>query len=116
MQIPSVGALVASTRNPVAASAVAADALPPRPNPGSLIAAERSVCVGADVFSVDRGDAGPIEHHGSDLASMPGLTAHGVKDRQMGAVSWGKERPKAMGRDKTAWAEDRRADRVDTKP
>lgn len=116
MQIPSVGALVASTRGPVAASAVAAAALPLHLDPGSLIATERSVHVGFDVFSVDRGYAGLIEHHGSDLASMPALTACGVKDRQMDAVSWGKERPKAMGHDETDCAENRRADRVDPKP
>ncbi|NYG34305.1 peptidoglycan-associated lipoprotein Pal [Sphaerotilus montanus] len=40
------------------------------------------------------------------------LKIHGVKDSQMEAISWGKERPKAMGHDEAAWAENRRADLV----
>lgn len=36
----------------------------------------------------------------------------GVKDTQMEAVSWGKERPKAEGHDEAAWSQNRRADIV----
>ena len=39
------------------------------------------------------------------------LKIYGVKDAQMEAVSWGKEKPKAAGHDEAAWAQDRRADR-----
>ena len=34
----------------------------------------------------------------------------GVKDAQMEAVSWGKERPRATGHDEAAWVQNRRAD------
>lgn len=36
----------------------------------------------------------------------------GVKDAQMEAISWGKEKPKATGHDEAAWAQNRRADVV----
>jgi peptidoglycan-associated lipoprotein len=36
----------------------------------------------------------------------------GVKDSQMEAVSWGKEKPRAQGHDESAWAQNRRADVV----
>lgn len=38
------------------------------------------------------------------------LKVYGVKDAQMEAISWGKEKPKAMGHDESAWAQNRRAD------
>lgn len=38
------------------------------------------------------------------------LKVFGVKDAQMEATSWGKERPKASGHDESAWAQNRRAD------
>ncbi|MCM1129260.1 MAG: peptidoglycan-associated lipoprotein Pal [Alistipes senegalensis] len=40
------------------------------------------------------------------------LSLLGVDDRQMEAVSFGKEKPKAAGNDEAAWAENRRADIV----
>ena len=38
------------------------------------------------------------------------LTLLGVQENQMEAVSFGKEKPKALGSDEAAWAENRRAD------
>lgn len=38
------------------------------------------------------------------------LTLLGVSDTQLEAVSFGKEKPKALGNDEAAWAENRRAD------
>jgi peptidoglycan-associated lipoprotein len=38
------------------------------------------------------------------------LKTFGVKDSQMEAVSFGKEKPKASGHDEAAWAQNRRAD------
>lgn len=38
------------------------------------------------------------------------LVLLGASDAQIEAVSWGKERPKAVGHDEAAWAENRRAD------
>lgn len=40
------------------------------------------------------------------------LSLSGVPDSQMEAVSFGKEKPRALGHDETAWAENRRADIV----
>lgn len=40
------------------------------------------------------------------------MGALGVPDSQMEAVSFGKEKPKALGSDEAAWAENRRADIV----
>ena len=49
-------------------------------------------------------------------AALKALKLYGVKDAQMEAVSWGKERPKALEHDEAAWAENRRADLVYPKP
>lgn len=38
------------------------------------------------------------------------LSLLGVSDTQMEAISFGKEKPKALGSDEAAWAENRRAD------
>jgi len=45
-------------------------------------------------------------------AVMRALKLWGVKDTQMEAVSWGKEKPRATGHDEQAWAQNRRADIV----
>lgn len=45
-------------------------------------------------------------------AVLQALKILGVKDSQMEASSWGKERPKAAGHDEAAWAENRRADLI----
>lgn len=45
-------------------------------------------------------------------AVVQALKIYGVKDAQMEAISWGKERPRATGHDEAAWAQNRRADIV----
>jgi len=45
-------------------------------------------------------------------AVLKDLKAMGVSDTQMEAVSFGKEKPKALGHDEAAWSQDRRADIV----
>jgi peptidoglycan-associated lipoprotein len=45
-------------------------------------------------------------------AVLKALKIFGVKDAQMEAISWGKERPRATGHDEAAWAQNRRADLV----
>jgi len=40
------------------------------------------------------------------------LEVFGVKPTQAEPVSWGEDKPKALGHDETAWAENRRADLV----
>jgi peptidoglycan-associated lipoprotein len=43
-------------------------------------------------------------------AVLTSLKIYGVKDSQMEAISWGKEKPKATGHSEADWAENRRAD------
>ena len=43
-------------------------------------------------------------------AVVRALKVYGVKDSQVEAVSWGKEKPKAEGHDEAAWAQNRRVD------
>jgi peptidoglycan-associated lipoprotein len=40
------------------------------------------------------------------------LKIYGVKDSQMEAISWGREKPKSTGHDEASWAKNRRADLV----
>ncbi|MBR7792146.1 peptidoglycan-associated lipoprotein Pal [Undibacterium sp. FT147W] len=43
-------------------------------------------------------------------AVVRALKVYGVKESQMEAISWGKEKPKASGHDEAAWAQNRRVD------
>jgi len=43
-------------------------------------------------------------------ATARALRVYGVKDSQLEAVSWGKEKPRAEGHTEAAWAENRRVD------
>lgn len=43
-------------------------------------------------------------------AVMKAMSVFGVKADQMEAISWGKERPKALDHDESAWTQNRRAD------
>lgn len=43
-------------------------------------------------------------------AVLKALKSYGVRDTQMEAVSFGKEKPKALGHDESAYAQNRRAD------
>jgi peptidoglycan-associated lipoprotein len=43
-------------------------------------------------------------------AVLRALKIYGAKDTQMEAISWGEEKPKALGHDESAWAQNRRAD------
>ena len=43
-------------------------------------------------------------------AVVRSLKIYGVKDSQMESVSFGREKPKALGHDEPAWAENRRVD------
>ncbi len=45
-------------------------------------------------------------------AVLRALKIYGVRDSQMEAVSWGRERPRALGHTEAAWAQNRRADIV----
>ena len=43
-------------------------------------------------------------------AVLQALKIYGVKETQMEAISWGREKPKTAGHDESAWAQNRRAD------
>lgn len=43
-------------------------------------------------------------------AVLHALKIYGVKDSQMEAISWGEDKPVALGHDEQAWAQNRRAD------
>lgn len=43
-------------------------------------------------------------------AVLRALRIYGVKDSQMEAISWGEERPTAVGQDEAAWGRNRRVD------
>ena len=43
-------------------------------------------------------------------AVLRAMRLYGIKDKQVEAVSWGKEKPVAMGHDEAAWAKNRRAE------
>ena len=43
-------------------------------------------------------------------AVLKALKIYGARDAQMEAISWGKEKPRALGHDESAWAQNRRAD------
>ena len=45
-------------------------------------------------------------------AVVDALKVYGVKDTQLEAISWGKEKPRATGHDESAWAQNRRDDLV----
>jgi peptidoglycan-associated lipoprotein len=41
---------------------------------------------------------------------LKALSVYGVKESQMEAISWGREKPKATGHDEAAWEQNRRVD------
>lgn len=45
-------------------------------------------------------------------AVVTALKVYGATDAQMEAVSWGREKPKALGHDEESWAQNRRVDLV----
>ena len=45
-------------------------------------------------------------------AVVTALKVYGATDAQMEAISWGREKPKALGHDEASWAQNRRADVV----
>lgn len=49
-------------------------------------------------------------------AVLKALKIYGAKDAQMEALSWGEERPKSVGHDEAAWAQNRRADLAYPRP
>lgn len=81
---------------------------------GNYLAAKPALSIKIEGHADERGSSEYNLALGQKRAQavVQALRTYGVKDSQMEAVSWGKERPKATGHDETAWAENRRADLV----
>ncbi len=81
---------------------------------GKYLASKPSLSVTIEGNADDRGGSEYNLALGQKRAEavLKALRIYGVKDAQMEAISWGKERPKAAGHDETAWAQNRRADIV----
>ena len=81
---------------------------------GKYLSAKPSLAIKIEGNADERGSAEYNLALGQKRAEAvaKALVLYGVKDAQMEAVSWGKERPKATGHDETAWAENWRADLV----
>lgn len=81
---------------------------------GNYLASHQSVAIKVEGNCDERGSAEYNLALGQRRAEsvMRALKIYGVKDAEMEAISWGKEKPKAAGHDETAWAQNRRADLV----
>jgi peptidoglycan-associated lipoprotein len=81
---------------------------------GNYLAAHPNLSIKVEGNADERGGAEYNLALGQKRANavVRALRVFGVKDTQMEAISWGKEKPKAPGHDEAAWAENRRADLV----
>jgi len=81
---------------------------------GALLAANPGLAIKIEGHTDERGSAEYNLALGQKRAQavLSALTLLGAKDRQMEATSWGKERPRSLGHDEAAWAQNRRADLV----
>lgn len=79
---------------------------------GQYLASHPSVSIRVEGNADERGSAEYNLALGQKRAQsvVKALSVHGVKDSQMEAVSWGREKPKSAGHDEAAWAENRRVD------
>lgn len=79
---------------------------------GKYLASNPSLAVKIEGNADERGSAEYNLALGQKRAQavVSALKIYGVKDTQMEAISWGKEKPKASGHDEAAWAQNRRAD------
>jgi len=79
---------------------------------GSYLAAKPALSVRIEGNADERGSSEYNLALGQKRAQavLQALRIYGVKDGQMEAVSWGKERPMATGHEEADWAQNRRAD------
>jgi peptidoglycan-associated lipoprotein len=79
---------------------------------GKYLTTQPSLAVKLEGNSDERGGAEYNLALGQKRAEavLKALKVYGVNDSQMEAVSWGKERPKALGHDEAAWSQNRRVD------
>ena len=81
---------------------------------GKYLASNAAVAIKIEGNADERGSAEYNLALGQKRAEavLRSLKIYGAKDPQMGAGSWGEERPVASGHDEAAWAQNRRADLV----
>jgi peptidoglycan-associated lipoprotein len=81
---------------------------------GHYLATHPSISVRVEGNTDERGSAEYNLALGQKRAQavVNALKVYGVKDSQMEAVSWGKEKPRALGHDEASWTQNRRADVV----
>lgn len=79
---------------------------------GKYLASNSRLAIRIEGNADDRGSAEYNLALGQKRAEtvLRALKIYGVKDSQMEAISWGKEKPKATGHDEAAWAQNRRVD------
>ena len=116
--------------NTASTPAPLAGALPAYLDPNSPISQQRSVYFAFDQRTYRPQDKAVVELQGQYLAQHPDVHVQisgntderggseynlalgllGVKDTQVEATSYGKEKPKATGHDESSWQQNRRAD------
>lgn len=81
---------------------------------GKYLAANPTLSIKIEGSADERGSAEYNLALGQKRAQtvLAALKVYGVKDSQMEPLSWGEEKPKGMGHDEAAWAQNRRADIV----
>lgn len=81
---------------------------------GKFLAGNPKVAIKVEGNADERGSAEYNLALGQKRAAavVTALKVYGVKDAQMEAVSWGREKPKASGHDEASWAQNRRADLI----
>ena len=81
---------------------------------GKFLASNPKVAIRIEGNADERGSAEYNLALGQKRASavVTALKVYGASDVQMEAISWGREKPKAMGHDEESWAQNRRADLV----
>jgi peptidoglycan-associated lipoprotein len=79
---------------------------------GQFLAQHPTVAIRIEGNSDERGSAEYNLSLGQRRAEavLRALKIYGVKESQMEAVSYGEEKPKAVGHDESAWSQNRRAD------
>ena len=79
---------------------------------GKFLAANPKVTIRVQGNADERGSAEYNLALGQKRADavVRALKVYGVKDSQMESISFGREKPKAMGHDESAWAQNRRVD------
>jgi len=79
---------------------------------GKFLASNPKVAIKIEGYADERGGSEYNLSLGQKRAQavLRALRIYGVKDSQLEAISWGVAKPKATGREETAWAQNRRAD------